>query len=350
MPVTRQSWGVAPQGGSVGLFTLHGANGLRAQVAEYGATLVSLRVPDRRGEPGEVVLGYDSLDGYVRGNACLGATVGRVANRIAHARFELDGCIWNLAPNWRGHQLHGGPQGFHRRVWTAEPVETSGGPALVLTLFSGHGDQGYPGNLRATVTYALTETGLRIEYRAESRDLPTPVSMTAHPYFNLAGAGRGDVLGHTAEFLASRYLPTDGDLIPTGEIAPTTGTPLDFSAPTPVGERIDASFPALEAAGGYDHYYVLDGEPGAMRPAAVIREPGSGRTLTVLTTQPGFQFYSGNGLDETGRGGARYGRRAGLCVEPSGFVDAPNHPAFPSVIIDSSTAYEQATEYRFTAA
>ncbi|MEF2230403.1 MAG: aldose epimerase family protein [Pseudodesulfovibrio sp.] len=349
MDLTYLEWGKTPDGDPVGLFTLSRDGGLRAQVTDYGATLVSLRVPDRGGVPGEVVLGYDSPAGYMAGQACLGATIGRVANRVARARFELDGCTWELAPNWRGHQLHGGPHGFHRRMWAATPVADDEGPALALTLFSGHGDQGYPGNLRVTVTYVLTGTGLRIGYRAESRDLPTPVSLTAHPYFDLAGAGRGDVLGHTARFAASRYLVADADLIPTGEIAPVVGTPLDFSRTTAVGARIGDPSPVLAAAGGYDHYFVLDGRHGALREAAEVHDPASGRTLTVLTTQPGFQFYTANSLDETGRDGVRYGRHAGFCVEPSGYVDAVNHPGFPSVVIDASAAYQQTTEYRFTA-
>jgi len=349
MPVTYQEWGMTPDGDPVLLFTLSRDNGLRARVTDYGAALVSLLAPDRNGVPGEVVLGYDSLDGYMAGRACMGATIGRVANRVAHARFDLDGCTWDLTPNWRGHQLHGGPNGFHRRVWASEPLRIDEGPALTLALFSGHGDQGYPGNLHVIVIYVLTETGLRIEYRAASMDLPTPVSLTAHPYFNLAGAGRGDVLGHTARFAASRWLEADADLIPTGEVAPVAGTPLDFSRTTPIGARIGDASSVLAAAGGYDHYYVLDGKPGALREAAEVHDPASGRTLTVLTTQPGFQFYTANSLDETGRGGVRYGRHAGFCVEPSGYVDAVNHPEFPSVVIDASTAYQQTIEYRFTA-
>ena len=349
MEPTGRKWGTTPDGTVVRLHTLSRDNGLRARVSDYGATLVSLLVPDRTGEPGEVVLGYDSLKEYVAGQACLGATVGRVANRVAHARFELDGCTWNLTPNWRGHQLHGGPVGFHRRMWTARPAEREEGPALTLTLFSGHGDQGYPGNLDVSVTYVLTESGLRIEYRAASKDLPTPVNLTAHPYFNLAGAGRGDVLGHVARLNGSRYLVTDGDLIPTGEIAPVAGTPLEFSRRTAIGERIGDASSVLAAAGGYDHYYVMDGEPGGLRRAAEVHDPASGRTLTVLASQPGFQFYTANTLDETGRGGARYGRHAGFCVEPSGYVDAVNHPEFPSVVIDASTEYRQSMEYRFAA-
>ncbi|WP_419785572.1 aldose epimerase family protein [Pseudodesulfovibrio sp.] len=349
MPVLQQSWGTGPEGYAVRLFTLERENGLRAQVSEYGATLVSLLVPDRDGALGEVVLGYDGLEEYVRGQACLGATIGRVANRVAHARFALDGCTWQLVPNWRGHQLHGGPRGFNRRVWMGEIVRHPDGPALSLKLFSGHGDQGYPGNLSVVVTYVLLADGLRIEYRAQSRDLPTPVSMTSHPYFNLAGAGRGTVLDHTAELASSNYLATDGDLIPTGEVVPVAGTPMDFSEPRPVGSRIGEKYPALEMAGGYDHYYVLDGETGGLCRAATVHAPVSGRTLTVWTTQPGFQFYTGNSLDETGRSGEHYGRYAAFCVEPSGYVDAPNHPEFPSVIVDASAEYVQKTEYRFSA-
>lgn len=346
MALSRKPWGAAPTGERVMLYTLEGKNGLRAEVSNYGATLVSLAVPDNRGSVSGVVLGYPSLDGYVQGRACLGGTVGRVANRISGARFTLDGTAYALDRNHGKHQLHGGTVGFHHRVWTVDPLKFHEGPALSLSLHSADGDQGFPGNVHAVVFYSLTDNGLHIGYRATS-DRATPVNLTNHAYFNLAGAGRGDILDHVAEFKASRFLVADTDLIPTGEIASTAGTPLDFSTPTRVGARIDD--PALASAGGYDHFFILDGKPGRMRTAARISETGSGRTLTVSTTQPGFQFYTGNSLDEShGAGGAAYGPRAGFCVEAQGYVDAVNRPEFPSVILRPGEMYEQTTEYRFS--
>jgi aldose 1-epimerase len=324
----------------VSLFTLEGKNGLRAEITDYGATLVSLTVPDGRGGAGNVVLGYDSLDGYVGGSAYLGATVGRVANRVGGAEFSLDGRTYELDRNHGKHQLHGGTTGFNRRVWSADPLKFHGGPALSLTLHSADNDQGYPGNLHVVVFYGLTDDGLRMGYRATT-DRPTPVNLTNHAYFNLDGAGNGTILDHVAEFEASRYLVTDADLVPTGEISPVAGTPLDFSSPTRVGARIDDPF--LKAPGGYDHYFILDGKPGTMRAGARISSPESGRTLTVATTRPGFQFYTGNSLDEPG-----HPRRSGLCVEAQGYVDAVNHPGFPSVILRPGEIYEQTTEYRFS--
>lgn len=340
MTISRKPWGTGPAGEAVTLYTLQGANGLRAEVSDYGATLVSLFVPDGRGGVTDVVLGYPSVDGYMRGKACLGGTVGRVANRIANARFTLDGTVHELTRNLGTHQLHGGPDGFHRRVWTVDPLRFHESPALGLTLHSADGDQGYPGNVYAVVFYVLTDDGLRISYRATA-DTATPVNLTNHAYFNLAGAGSGNVLNHVAEFRASRYLVADAELIPTGQVAPVSGTPLDFLSPVRVGSRIDD--PSLASAGGYDHYFILDSESGGLRTAARISEPASGRTLTVATTQPGFQFYTANSLDEPG-----HGPRTGFCVEAQGYVDAVNHPGFPSVILRPDEIYEQTTEYRFT--
>ena len=339
MSIARQSWGTGPAGENVTLFTLEREDGLRAEITDWGATLVSLTVPDGHGEPGNVVLGYDSLDGYVQGNAYLGCTVGRVANRIGGARFSLDGETYELDRNHGEHQLHGGSGGFGSRVWSAAPVESGDGPALSLSLQSADGDQGYPGNLEVVASYCLTGDGLRMTYRATT-DRPTPVNLTNHAYFNLAGAGSGTILDHVAGFAASRYLVTDAALIPTGEIAPVAGTPLDFSAPARVGARIHD--PSLADQGGYDHCFILDGEPGGMRVGARISAPSSGRTLTLATDQPCFQFYSGNMLDEPG-----HGLRTGFCLESQGYVDAVSHPAFPSVILRPGEIYEHTTEYRF---
>lgn len=338
MSIARKSWGTGPDGESVTLYTLEAENGLRAEIADYGATLVSLAVPDGRGEPGNVVLGYGSLDGYVQGKGFLGCTVGRVANRIGGARFILDGETYELARNNGKHQLHGGPGGFNTRVWNAAPADSHGDPVLSLSLHSADKDQGYPGNLDVSVSYELTPDGLRMGYRATT-DRPTPVNLTNHAYFNLAGTGT--ILDHVAEFAASRYLAADADLVPTGEIKPVAGTPLDFSTPARVGARIDD--PVLKEAGGYDHCYILDGEPGGMRVGAKIFDPSSGRTLTLATTKPCFQFYSGNMLDEPG-----HAPRSGFCLESQGYLDAVNHPKFPSVILRPGEIYEHATEYRFS--
>lgn len=349
MDIKRESWGTMPSGEAVELFTLANKRGMQATISNYGATLVGLTAPDKNGSMADVVLGYDTLDEYISGDAYFGAMIGRVANRVGGARFELDGMAYELDRNHGKHQLHGGTHGFSTRLWNAEIVDGAEGQSLVLTYFSKDGEQGYPGNLDVTVVYALGVQGLRFECRAET-DKPTVVSLTNHAYFNLGGRNTEDVLDHVVTINSSRYLPTDNDQIPTGAIEDVAGTPLDFTRPTVIGLRIDAGHEAVVIGKGYDQYYIIDGDAGAMNPALQIFHGTSGRVLDVHTTQPGVQFYSGNHLaDRTnGKLGAVYGFRSGFCVETQGYVDAPNRPEFPSIVLRPGEKYEHVTEYRFS--
>lgn len=347
--LTAEPFGCLDNGQPVTLYTLEGER-LRAQVMDLGATLVSLRAPDRDGRAGDVVLGFDSVDGYVQpAQPYLGAVVGRCANRIAQGRFTLDGQAFQLARNNLGQHLHGGLRGFDKLPWQAAVrpgTGGNGGAALVLTLVSPDGDEGYPGRLEAQVRYTLDGDALRLDYSAQC-DRPTVVNLTNHAYFNLAGGG--DVLGHELRIAAQRFTPVSEVLIPSGELREVAGTPMDFREFRRIGERLDADDEQLRHAGGYDHNWVLDGPVDTLRPVAWLREPASGRTLEVLTTQPGLQFYSGNFLDGSlvGRDGQRYGHRHGLCLETQHFPDSPNQPTFPSVRLEPGQAYRQTTVYRF---
>ncbi|EGB16142.1 Aldose 1-epimerase [Pseudodesulfovibrio mercurii] len=347
MQLTRRPFGAIDDGTPVELFTLANGAGMEADVCTYGSALVRLTAPDRNGTLADVVLGYDDLGGYLRDECYFGRLVGRVANRIGGARLVLDSEEFLLDRNDGRHHLHGGRGGFHSRVWRAEPVETGGGPGLVLTLESRDGDQGYPGNLAVTAVYTMTDDGLRLDFSAAT-DRTTAVNLTAHPYFNLTGRTGTDCLGHIVTIPARRYLATDPELIPTGSLAEVAGTPMDFRAGAAVGARMGEDFPPLSFAGGYDHCYVLDGQAG-LKPAGSVFEPVSGRGLEVLATQPCVQFYSGNHIPEglPGKGGAVYGERSGLCLEPQGFVDAPGHAPFPQVTLRPGQAYNQTILYRF---
>ncbi len=343
----RVPFGRLPTGEEVDAWVLRGAGGVEARVVGYGGAIVSLRAPDREGRVADVVLGYDDVQGYVDGQAYFGALIGRYANRIRGGRFRLDGREHALPVNDGPNHLHGGPLGFHRALWSVEPLHTAEGAGLALAHDSPDGDQGYPGAVRARVAYLLTARGdLVVDYRATS-DRPTPVGFTQHSYFNLTGDPARDVLDHRLRLEADGFTPVDGTLIPTGETAPVAGTPFDFREPAAMGGRIGAGHPQLARAGGYDHNFVLRG--GGLRLAARVHEPGSGRVLEVHTTEPGIQFYSGNFLDGTdrGKGGARYGRRCGFCLEPQHFPDSPNQPAFPSAILRPGEFYSSRTVYRF---
>lgn len=345
MSVTVTPFGTGPGNVPVELYTL--TNGpLSASVATYGGTLVRLSVPDRDGEPGDVVLGFDTLDGYLADQGCFGALVGRVANRISGARFTLDGREYLLDRNHGAHHLHGGSGGFHTQVWRAEPDEGADGPSLTLRHRSPDGDQGYPGTLEAAAVYTLLADGLRLDLSATT-DRATVVSLTGHAYFNLSARPGKDCLGHVLTIPARRRLETDGELIPTGNLAETAGTPFDFTRGRTVGDRIGEPFPPLAAAKGYDHCYVLEG--GGLRPAAVVEEPGSGRVMEILTTQPCLQFYSGNHIPNglPGKGGTVYGERSGFCLEPQGFVDAPNREGFPPLTLVPGDEYRHTILYRF---
>jgi aldose 1-epimerase len=326
-------------------FTLS-AGGLTAVVLDYGALVQSLRVPDRNGELADVVLGYDTRAEYERDHFYLGVVVGRSAGRIGGAAFTLGGERVRLSANDGTNHLHGGFRGFGKVVWRAWRFEDATGAGVVLEHTSRDGDEGYPGTLAARVTYTLThDAALRVEYLATT-DHATPVNLTQHSYFNLAGEGSGDVLGHELQVAATAYTPLGADLVPMGELAPVEGTPLDFRRPHPIGERIGADHEQLRIAGGYDHNFVLDGRGGA--PVARLRDPGSGRVLEVFTTEPGMQLYTGNFLEATGKHGHRYGPRSGVCLETQHFPDAPNQPGFPSTILRPGEVYRSRTEFRFS--
>jgi aldose 1-epimerase len=343
MNITKESFGRLPDGTAVDIFTLVNRHGLKARIMTYGAILVSLDLPDRAGVLADCVLGYASLDGYLKTSPYFGAIVGRTGNRIAKARFTLDGQTYTLAANNDANSLHGGLKGFDKVVWTAEPFEEANGVGVKLGYLSKDGEEGYPGNLKVGVVYLLTnDDELRIDYEAVT-DKATPVNLTHHSYFNFTG-GKRDVLAHELFLAADRYTPVDAGLIPTGRLDPVAGTPMAFSEPTAIGARI------AQVAGGYDHNYVLTSGGGAMALAARVFEPGSGRVMEILTDQPGIQFYSGNFLDGTiaGKGGQVYGRHWGFCLETQHFPDSPNHPAFPSTILRPGETYRTRTIHKFS--
>ena len=345
--IDREAFGVTPDGTKVERWTLGSTDGLRARILTYGGIIQALDVPDRDGHPANVVLGFGDLHGYLHGSPYFGAIVGRYANRIARGRLSLDGREHQLAVNEPPNHLHGGDAGFDKKVWTATP---DGDDTLALTYTSPDGEEHYPGELRVTVTYTLDGSELRVAYEATASE-PTVVNLTNHSYFNLAGEGSGDILGHELRIDADRYTPVDRTWIPTGELAPVEGTPFDFRTPAPVGARIDADEEQLTIALGYDHNFVLNGEAGTLRTAAVVRDPGSGRTLEVLTTEPGVQFYAGNQLDGslTGTGGRPYGHRSAVVLETQHFPDSPNQPGFPSTVLRPGETYRSATVFRFGA-
>ncbi|MGK5680982.1 aldose epimerase family protein [Actinoplanes sp. URMC 104] len=339
-----ESWGATSEG-SVERHTLSNSSGVRVRILTYGGILQSIEVPGRDGEVANVVLGFSSLQEYVDNpGPYFGALIGRYANRIARGQFELDGAMWQVPVNNGPNSLHGGATGFDKRIWSAAPTADG----LVLTHVSPDGDQGYPGTLTATVTYTLTDDGLRLHYRATT-DAPTVVNLTNHSYFNLAGEGSGSIYDHVLQLNAAAYTPVDATAIPTGEIAPVDGTPMDFRTPTPIGERIRAGEEQLLISGGYDHNWVLD-DPGAgLRLAARVVDPGSGRTLEVHTTEPGVQFYSGNFLDGTfaGTSGRAYRQGDGFALETQHFPDSPNRDTFPSTVLRPGETYESTTVLKF---
>lgn len=350
-----KSFGRTPDGHEARLFTLQNARGVRADITDYGGTVVRLLAPDRHGDFADVVLGFDAVADYVKDSPYFGCIVGRCGNRVAHGRFTLEGKTYELAknntPGGIPCHLHGGIRSFDKKIWQAEPFTAPEGAAVRLTYRSVDGEEGYPGNLDVTVTYTLTtDNALRIDYLATT-DRATPVNLTNHSYFNLAGEGAGDVLGHVLTIHGSRYTPVNDGLIPVGNIALVAGTPLDFTAPHTIGERIEVPDEQLRFAGGYDHNYVLDHGGGTLGPAATVFEPKSGRLLEVHTTEPGMQFYSGNFLEGAfaGKHGHVYQKRHGLCLETQHFPDSPNQPSFPSVILRPGAPFRSTTVYRFSA-
>ena len=350
--VAHRGWGRAPNGQPAEIYLLRNAKGMEARITTYGATIISLSVPDRAGHMDDVVLGFDTIEGYLsraylRDSPYFGAVIGRYANRISNGRFQLDGKLISLAINNRPNQLHGGIKGFDKVVWEGK---AGGGPEadLQLTYESKDGEEGFPGNLRVTVVYTLTEDALKIDYNATT-DRDTVVNLTNHSYFNLKGAGEGDILGHQLQLNADQFTPVDAALIPTGELRSVKATPFDFTKPSSIGARIKVNDEQLIFGKGYDQNFVLSGAEGTLRLAALLQEPTTGRRLEVWTTEPGIQFYTGNFLrgDLVGIGGKPYIFRGGLCLETQHFPDLPNHPEFPSTTLKAGETYTSHTIFRF---
>ena len=343
--IERSNFGQTKDGQQVELFTLTNKNGLVAKITNYGGIVTELHVPDKNGQNGNVVLGFATLDKYLAGHPFFGTITGRVANRIGKGTFTLDGKQYKLETNNGPNHLHGGNNGFDKKVWQPEPRETKNGPALRLTYLSPDGDAGYPGALNTTVTYTLTnDNELKIDYRATA-DKPTIVNLTNHSYFNLAGDGNGTVLDHELMINADRYTVFDKTQIPTGEIKSVKGTPLDFTKATPIGQRIK------EVEGGYDHNYVLNGKAGEMKLCARVRDPQSGRVMEIRTTEPGVQLYTANGLNGkiTGTSGKPYPQYGAFCLETQHYPDSINHPEFPPVVLRPGQTYKTTTVHKFTA-
>jgi aldose 1-epimerase len=344
----KEDFGKTQDGRPVELYVLTNQHGMEARITNFGATLVSLKVPDKSGKSGDVVLGYDNLSGYENGKAYFGATVGRYGNRIAHAKFTLDGVTYTLPKNDGDNHLHGV---FNKVLWTARDVSTSAGQSLEMSYLSKDGEEGFPGNLSVKVTFTVPagENALRIDYMATT-DKDTVLNLTHHSYFNLSGQGNGNILNELLTLHASRFTPVDATLIPTGELRPVKGTPFDFTTATAIGARIDQDNEQLKIAKGYDHNFVLDRKKPGLEPAAEVYDPQSGRVMTVSTTEPGIQFYTGNFLDGTitGKDGKTYEHRGALCLETQHFPDSPNHPDFPTTELKPNQTFRSATVYKFS--
>jgi aldose 1-epimerase len=345
--IGKADFGKTKDGKNVEIYTLTNSRGSEAKIITYGGIVVSLKVPDKQGKLGDVVLGFDTLADYENHSPYFGALIGRYGNRIAKGKFMLDGHEYKLATNNGENHLHGGVKGFDKVVWTAKPSTDKHGANLELTYLSVDGEEGHPGNLNVQVVYTLTEDNkLQIVYSATT-DKPTVVNLTHHSYFNLAGAG--DVLDHRLTLNADRYTPTDSGSIPSGELAAVKGTPFDFTTETAIGARIGPENEQLKFGRGYDHNWVLARKGKGAELAARVYEPTSGRVIEVFTTEPGIQFYSGNFLDGTpGKGGKPYPIRSGLCLETQHFPDSPNHANFPSTVLRPGQKYSQTTIYAFS--
>lgn len=348
--MSREPFGTLPDGTAVELFTLRNASGMEVKVTNYGGIITELKVPDREGKLDDITLGYNDLDGYLKSSPYFGAIIGRYGNRIANAQFTLDGKTYKLPANDGPNTLHGGTKGFDKVVWEAEPFEREGERGIVFKYSSPDGDQGFPGTLDARVTYTLTDQNeLAFDYHATT-DKPTVVNLTQHAYFNLAGDGSGDVLGHELTINADRFTPVDARLIPTGELASVEGTPFDFRTKTQIGKGIDAGHEQIKRGGGYDHNYVLNRSGEGLVLAARVEEPKTGRVMEVHTTEPGVQFYSGNFLDGsiTGKNGHVYNKRNGFCLETQHYPDSPNQSSFPSTTLRPGETYTSRTVYTFS--
>ncbi len=349
--MTKASFGKLADGTAVDLYTLANSKGFEARITNYGGIVVSLKAPDKSGKLADVVLGFDKLDGYLKTHPFFGALAGRYANRIAKGQFKLGDKTYKLFVNNGPNSLHGGKIGFDKKVWTARDVSKSDEAGLELSYLSKDGEEGYPGNLNVTVTYWLTNNNeLKIDYLATT-DKETVLNITNHSYFNLAGAGNGDILKHEVMINADRVTAVDATLIPTGEVKPVAGTPLDFTKPQVIGARIDdAKDQQMVYGKGYDHNFVLNNSTGAVALAARVTEPTTGRVLEVLTDQPGVQLYTGNFLDGTitGKGGKVYPRRSGFCLETQHYPDSPNHPNFPTTALKPGEQFKSTTVFKFS--
>jgi aldose 1-epimerase len=354
--VTKADFGKTPEGQAVEIYTLHNAKGAEAKIMTYGGIVQSLTMPDKNGKLADVVLGFDTLDGYVnpayvKGCPYFGALIGRYGNRIGGAKFTLEGQTYTLAGNNNGNSLHGGVKGFDKVVWTAKPSVGVHGPQLVLAYVSKDGEEGFPGNLEVTAIYTLTEdNALKLEFTAHT-DKPTVCNLTHHSYFNLAGQGNGDILGHLLYINSDKTTPVDSGLIPTGDLADVTGTPFDFRKPTAIGARINDPNTVLQYGPGYDHNWVVNKPLGELGLQARVVEPTSGRVLEVWSDEPAVQFYAGNFLDGslTGKGGKVYQRRNGFCLEPQHYPDSPNKPQFPTTELKPGQTYHNVIIYKFSA-
>ena len=348
--IKKQAFGTVPEG-RVDLYTMTNSRGMEVRAMNYGGIIVSLRVPDKKGVLADVVLGFDTLDAYLNNKPYFGAIIGRYANRIANGKFTLNGAGYRLARNNGMNSLHGGLKGFDKVLWRGEQFENNQGIGVVFTYTSKNGEEGYPGNLKAKVTYTLTDQSeLQIEYQATT-DEATPVNLTNHSYFNLVSEGNGDILKHNLILNADRFTPVDSTLIPAGELRSVAGTPFDFTKPTAIGARIDTNNEQLAIAHGYDHNFVLSRKGSGLELAGRVHEPQTGRALEVYTTEPGVQFYTGNFLDGTitGKHGHAYNKHAGLCLETQHFPDSPNHSNFPWTILKPEQTYHSRTVYKFSA-
>jgi aldose 1-epimerase len=348
MSVTRKPFGADGDGHPVDLYILD--NGvIELHAITFGCVITSLRVPDRAGTTGDVVLGHETLEPYLTNPPYLGAVVGRYANRIARGRFALDGEAFTLATNNAPNHLHGGPRGFHRQHWEAQPVTKGDTFGVTFSRVSPAGEEGYPGNLHVSVSYVLSGRVVDVQYEATT-DTPTVLNLSQHSYFNLAGPSSANILGHELTVRADAYTPVDNTLIPTGELAPVRGTPFDLRSGAVVGDRLQQPHEQLRLGNGFDHNFVVAGKAGSLRPAAVLRDPASGRRLEVSTTQPGVQVYTGQSLDgrTTGAYGRRFTPHTGMCLETQHFPDSPNHPQFPTTVLRPGQRWTSMTRWRFS--
>ncbi|MFW5657690.1 MAG: aldose epimerase family protein [Bacteroidota bacterium] len=350
MKIAKEKFGTTPDGATVTRYILENKNEVQVGILDYGATIQSIIVPDKTGNMTDVTLGFNNVEGYAGDSPYFGCVVGRYANRIAEGQFTLDGQEYQLAKNDGPNSLHGGEEGFNKKLFTAKEVTVDGAPGIALTYISPDGEENYPGTLTLTVTYSLTDDNeLRLDYEATT-DKPTILNVTNHAYFNLKDGGKSDILDHVLMLNADSITPTDENLIPTGEILNIENTPLDFNEPKSIGQNIEEDYMLINIAGGFDHNYIINRKAGdSLVFTAKVTEPTTGRTMEVYTTEPAVQLYTGNFLDGTitGKDGTVYEHRSGLCLETQHYPDSPNHPDFPSTVLNPDEKYESTTIYKF---